>query len=236
MSSPKKSPSKMMGQPLPSVGASNGQGAVKKSLAQKLYIPVKEPTEHSAPAALHIQKTMSHSDEAVILVSGGGGGVSGPADAFVALADRLAKKANLPTVRMDYKDAGPNEQHTHDMLGVMAYLKDKFGVSQFLVVGWSSGEGAALALAAKEQGIVAVATITDGSVESPDTAKLAPRPLLVISASKDDKTYESYGAKGDRTLKHVEGLSDPKEEHATEIEDAVFSFACKTLHKETPSK
>lgn len=159
---------------------------------------------------------------------------SASTDLFIGLADRLAKKANLPTIRLDYRESGLNGNCTHDILGSMAYLKDKYGVSQFLVVGWSSGAGSALRLAAEEQRIVAVATIASKDTDAGTASKLAPRPLLVISDKKEDTVHDAYGAKGDKSIKVIESVEGP--EPNSEVEEAIVAFACKTLHKQMPAK
>lgn len=58
------------------------KNAVKPSTARRIKIRVKDPLDHSAPAILHEPRTYSPDEaksSAVIMVSGAGGGVSGPA-------------------------------------------------------------------------------------------------------------------------------------------------------------
>lgn len=55
--------------------------AIKPSLARHVKVPVKDPLDHEAPAILHEPRSynaMQANGVAVILVSGAGGGVSGP--------------------------------------------------------------------------------------------------------------------------------------------------------------
>lgn len=54
---------------------------IKPSTARRIDIRVKDPLDHSAPAILHEPRAYSPEEAkpcAVIMVSGAGGGVSGP--------------------------------------------------------------------------------------------------------------------------------------------------------------
>lgn len=60
------------------------KNAIQPSPARRVEIRVKDPLDHSAPAILHEPPRTSRPEEAksssaVIMVSGAGGGVSGPA-------------------------------------------------------------------------------------------------------------------------------------------------------------
>lgn len=67
--------------------------AIKPSLARHVTIRVQDPLDHDAPAILHEPRSYSSSEAkeaAVVLVSGAGGGVSGPAGIYPSLADKLS--------------------------------------------------------------------------------------------------------------------------------------------------
>lgn len=56
--------------------------AVKPSVAKSIGIRVKDPLDHEAPAILHEPRNYNRqqaNESAVVLISGAGGGVSGPA-------------------------------------------------------------------------------------------------------------------------------------------------------------
>lgn len=56
--------------------------AIKPSLARHVNIRVKDPLDHDAPAILHEPRSYNYNESkgaAVVLISGAGGGVSGPA-------------------------------------------------------------------------------------------------------------------------------------------------------------
>ena len=59
-----------------------------KAVVEPLQIQVKDPLDHYAPALLHVRSDMvqhGQSEGAVVLVSGAGGGVSGPGGKLTTL-------------------------------------------------------------------------------------------------------------------------------------------------------
>lgn len=71
------------------------KSAIKPSVARQINIRVKDPLDHYAPAILHEPRNYNAGDSngsAVVLVSGAGGGVSGPAgtDLYLLTLDELA--------------------------------------------------------------------------------------------------------------------------------------------------
>lgn len=73
----------------PAKVAKNG---VKPSIARPVRIAVFDPRDHEAPAILHEPRQYTVDDakaSAVILISGAGGGVSGPAGMFYVLCCML---------------------------------------------------------------------------------------------------------------------------------------------------
>lgn len=58
------------------------KAAIKPSIAKPIGIRVKDPLDHDAPAILHEPRNYNREQgksSAVVLISGAGGGVSGPA-------------------------------------------------------------------------------------------------------------------------------------------------------------
>jgi hypothetical protein len=58
------------------------KAAIKPSVAKSIGIRVKDPLDHDAPAILHEPRNYNQqraNSSAVVLISGAGGGVSGPA-------------------------------------------------------------------------------------------------------------------------------------------------------------
>lgn len=71
------------------------KSAIKPSVARPINIRVKDPLDHYAPAIIHEPRNYKAGDSngsAVVLVSGAGGGVSGPAGTDLSLLtpDELA--------------------------------------------------------------------------------------------------------------------------------------------------
>lgn len=75
---------------------------------------------------------------AAVLVSGAGGGVSGPTGIWMSLAARLAD-AGVPTLRLDYRQPAKTDPCVRDILAAMAELNKRYGASRFGLVGWSFG-------------------------------------------------------------------------------------------------
>ena len=68
------------------------KSVIKPSLARKINIRVKDPLDHAAPAILHEPRKYSIDDanaSAVVLVSGAGGGVSGPAGKLYTVSNHI---------------------------------------------------------------------------------------------------------------------------------------------------
>ena len=62
------------------------KAAVKPSVARRIRIKVLDPLDHEAPAILHEPRSYNAkqaNQAGVIMVSGAGGGVSGPAGTFL---------------------------------------------------------------------------------------------------------------------------------------------------------
>jgi hypothetical protein len=191
------------------------QSHLKRSLARNIEIPVHDPLDHAAPAILHEPTTYISSiakGAAVVLISGAGGGVSGPAGepnllcmiATISMADRTRTSLSLlagiypslahkfasllaiPCVRLDYRQPARNRYCTPDVLASMDSLAARFGSTQFVLVGWSFGGAPCFTVAAREPTrVVGVATVASQTAETDGVAQLAPRPLLLLHGTGD---------------------------------------------------
>lgn len=64
------------------------KAAIKPSIAKHIQIPVKDPLDHEAPAILHEPRNYNATQAngaAAVLVSGAGGGVSGPSGKSISI-------------------------------------------------------------------------------------------------------------------------------------------------------
>ncbi|KAJ5936655.1 Alpha/Beta hydrolase protein [Penicillium verhagenii] len=161
----------------------------KLCIANKVNIKVCDPQDSFAPSIIHeppiIYEVQSYnkSDKrtsAVVLVSGAGGGVSGPAGnihqpsnptlpptsfetnlhrptnsqphagIYPSLADKIALLLSIPCIRLDYRTPSETTTCTADIRAALDHLHAQYGAQKFLVVGWSFGGSPCFSVAAQE--------------------------------------------------------------------------------------
>ncbi|KAL2155697.1 hypothetical protein VTH82DRAFT_439 [Thermothelomyces myriococcoides] len=182
-----------------------------------------------------------HHRTAAILLSGAGGGVTGPSSIYLSLACKLATLGRgIPTLRLDYRAAGRAEPCVADVRAGMAYLRDLYGLDRFVLVGWSFGAAVALAAAADDPHVVGCAAVAaDGAGSAPPlpdlTARLPPRPLLLLHGSRDHtveversrRLFDAYGAGHDRALEIFEGDNHTLSSNAERAEELLCEFVAR---------
>ncbi|KAJ5157826.1 uncharacterized protein N7482_008926 [Penicillium canariense] len=215
--------------------------AIKPSVARRITIKVSDPLDHEAPAILHEPRSYNAAGptgSAVVLVSGAGGGVSGPAGIYPSLADKIALLLSVPCVRLDYREPAQTEYCVADMRASFDYLADRFGATRFVVVGWSFGGSPCFTVAAQEPTrVCGVATVASQTANTQGVRALAPRPLLLLHGEDDhvlapscSKTlFNQYGAGGDREMRLFPGDDHGLTRHAPEVERKIFVFAARCL-------
>ncbi|KAL2834574.1 Alpha/Beta hydrolase protein [Aspergillus pseudoustus] len=209
--------------------------------AHPVKISVHDPLDHEAPAILHEPRHYDASkvnSAAVVLISGAGGGVSGPSGIYPSLADKLALLLGIPVVRLDYRVPAQTQYCVPDVVAAMDYLEEKFQSTNFVVVGWSFGGSPCFTVAELEpERVVGVATVASQTAQTAGISKLSPRPLLLLhgggdtclSPSCSQSLYKQYGTKGDREIKIFEGDNHGLSHNAPEAEGLLLVFAAKTL-------
>jgi pimeloyl-ACP methyl ester carboxylesterase len=215
--------------------------AIKPAIARNVTIRVQDPLDHDAPAILHEPRSYNLTEAkgaAVVLVSGAGGGVSGPAGIYLSLGDKIALLLGIPCIRLDYRKPARTEYCSADIRASFDYLKEHFSSSSFVLVGWSFGGSPCFTVAAQEpERVRGVATVASQTAQTSGIRKLSPRPLLllhgtddnVLSPSCSESLYREYGSTGPRELKLLPGDDHGLTKHATEVEKMIFEFAAKTL-------
>lgn len=215
--------------------------AIKPSIARRITIKVTDPLNHSAPAILHeprSETTTTRPPSAVILVSGAGGGVSGPAGIYPSLADKIALLAHIPVIRLDYREPARTEYCVADMQACLDWLGDHFSANRAVVVGWSFGGSPCFTLAARERTRVAgVATIASQTARTEGVRMLSPRPVLLLHGEEDrvlapscsKALFNMYGGEGDREMKLFPGDDHGLTRHAVQVEKKLFGFVVKCL-------
>ncbi|RAL15904.1 uncharacterized protein BO97DRAFT_403120 [Aspergillus homomorphus CBS 101889] len=211
------------------------------SLAQRIRIVVHDPHDHEAPAILHQPRNYNAREvhgAAVILISGAGGGVSGPSGIYPSLADKLTTLLSIPVIRLDYREPARTQYCTADVIAAMDYLGQQYQSRRFVVVGWSFGGSPCFTVAAKEpERVVGIATVASQTALTSGIAKLSPRPLLLLHGTGDtvlssrcsEVLYGQYGTEGVRELKTFPGDDHGLSQNAEEAERLILLFAGRTL-------
>jgi dienelactone hydrolase len=232
--------------------------AVKPTVARHIQIPVRDPLNHEAPAIIHEPRSYSTQQAqgaAVVLVSGAGGGVSGPSGKvpplhtaeqkqankqgiYPSLADKLALLISIPCIRLDYRHPAQTDYCTADIAASLDYLSQQYNSTRFVIVGWSFGSSPCITAAADEPDrIRGVASIGSQLAGTDGIAQLSPRPFFllhgaddpVLSASSSQTLYQQYGTEGHRDIKLFPGGDHGLTGHAPEAEGMILAFAAKTL-------
>ncbi|KAJ5765671.1 hypothetical protein N7520_005230 [Penicillium odoratum] len=116
----------------------------KLCIANKVNIKVSEPQGHYTPAIIHeppiIYQSQSYNQfdkrtGAVVLVSGAGGGVSGPGGIYPSLADKIALLLSIPCIRLDYRTPAEKGPCIADIHAALDHLHEKYGAQNFLLYG-----------------------------------------------------------------------------------------------------
>lgn len=200
-----------------------------------------DPRDHEAPAILHQPKRYTAQDaksSAVILVSGAGGGVSGPAGMYPSLAEKLALLLSIPCIRLDYREPAATSYCSADVVAAMDYLAVEFSSTRFVLVGWSFGGSPCFTVAAKEPNRVAgVATVASQTARTEGVTMLSPRPMLVMHGTGDTclspecsrSLYRSYGLGGTRKIKLFDADDHGLSRNAVAAEKMIFDFVAETL-------
>ncbi|KAJ5936216.1 Alpha/Beta hydrolase protein [Penicillium verhagenii] len=215
----------------------------KLCIANKVNIKVRDPQDSFAPAIIHeppiIYEVQSYNKtdkrtSAVVLVSGAGGGVSGPGGIYPSLADKIALLLSIPCIRLDYRTPSETTTCTADIRAALDHLHAQYGAQKFLVAGWSFGGSPCITVAAQEPervlGVVAIASQIAGTE---DIKALSPRPLLllhgeadsVLSPSCSETLFHQYGEKGDRRIRLFPGDDHGLTGNAALVERKIFTFA-----------
>ncbi|KAL4784145.1 Alpha/Beta hydrolase protein [Aspergillus varians] len=209
--------------------------------AREVQIEVHDPLDHQAPAMLYEPRDYDVDEvrnAAIVLISGAGGGVSGPSGIYPSLADKLAILIGVPVVRLAYRVPERIDLCVPDVIATMDYLERSLQSTRFVIIGWSSGGSPCFTIAAQEpRRVWGVATVASQTVETSTIRKLTPRPLLLLHGSADtcipsqcsESLYQQYGTAGSRELKIFSGDNHALSMNAPEAEGLLFLFAARTL-------
>ncbi|KAH1547066.1 hypothetical protein LV164_007529 [Aspergillus fumigatus] len=189
--------------------------AIKPSIARHVNIRVNDPLDHDAPAILHEPRSYNFNESkgsAVVLVSGAGGGVSGPGSIYPSIADKLALLLGIPSIRLDCRRPARTEYCSADIVASFTYLREHFNSTTFVLIGWSFGGSPCFTVAAQDDRVRGVATVAS---QTANTVGI--------------KKFEEYGNTGPREIRLLPGDDHGLTRHSTEVEKMIFEFAAKTL-------
>ena len=208
--------------------------------AAKVRIDVPDAIGGSVTGFLHVnshteqRKTDLLAATTAILLSGAGGGTSGPSGIYVSIADKLASsRAQMPVLRLDYRLPARTERCVQDVLAAMAYLEEKCGSSYFILVGWSFGGSPAITLAGTDARVTGVCTLASQTASTRPITRVSPKPILLLHGSADrtlgascsESLYAAYGQMGDRKL-HI----FPEDNHSFSVNAAIVeSMVCEFI-------
>ncbi|KAI8995235.1 Alpha/Beta hydrolase protein [Trametes punicea] len=156
-----------------------------------------------------------------ILLSGAGGGVTGPSGIYLSIGDKLASLPDgqaIPTLRMDYRYPARNRYCVPDVLSAMDWLQTRsdLKLTHFVLVGWSFGGAPVFTVGGADERVIGAATVASQTAETDGITKMSPRaPVLLIHGTGDrtlsprcsQALYDMYGdhPRGRRTLKLFPG-------------------------------
>lgn len=212
----------------------------RKATAECLKIDVQEGPDGFVRGFLHLPPDFTalapgqqHHRTAAILLSGAGGGVTGPSSIYLSLACKLATLATgIPTLRLDYRMPARNTPCVKDVKAGMKYLQDTYGLDRFVLVGWSFGGAPVFTVGGEDQRVVGCATVASQTAETEGIRRLAPRPVLLLHGTGDStlspwcsqRLYDTYGSKGERKLELYEGDNHALSRNARKAEARLCEF------------
>lgn len=214
--------------------------AKQQAHVEPLSIQVSD--DGTAPAFLHLPPSFvraptTYHRVAAILLSGAGGGLTGPSGIYLSLACKLATLGEgMPSLRLDYRFPAYNRYCVEDVRAAMAFLRDMYGIERFILVGWSFGGAPVFTVSGADdeygRSVIACATVASQTAETKGIRRLAPRPLLLLHGTADrtlsprcsQQLYDAYGEDGDRKIHLFEGDNHALMQNPLEAEEMLCEF------------
>jgi len=208
-------------------------------VVEPLQIKVNDSRGGFVPAYLHMSPehdSTAPPSTAAILLSGAGGGVVGPSGIYLSMATKLAAlSATVPTLRLDYRFPARDAACCEDVLAAMEYLGTAFGITRFVLIGWSFGGAPVFTVGGEDQRVVGCATVASQTAGTEGIRSLAPRPVLLLHGLEDstlsprcsEQLYDMYGPDGDREIKFFEGDNHALTTSSVLAEELLIGFVVK---------
>ncbi|PKS12453.1 hypothetical protein jhhlp_000659 [Lomentospora prolificans] len=220
-------------------------GRLKSATGQQATVEplsIQVDNDGLVPGFLHMPPSFTnppttHHRTAAILLSGAGGGLTGPSSIYLSLACKLALLGDgIPTLRLDYRFPAHNKYCVEDVRATMKFLRDMYGLDKFVLVGWSFGSAPVFTVAGADDDygrrVVGCATVAGQTAEVEGIHRLAPRPVLLLHGTADrtlsprcsQHLYEMYGDDGDRRIHLFEGDNHTLTQNARDAEEMLSRF------------
>lgn len=174
-------------------------GTDNQPIVNNITIRVKDSHGGSAHGFLHIPPPSTDSDPhdsrvGVILLSGAGGGVSGPSGMYLSLATKLPclPQAPMKVLRLDYRFPARTKTCVEDVKAAMEYMSI-LGVDQFILVGWSFGGAPVFTVAGRDERVIGAATVASQTADALQGAREAGRrnvPVMLLHGTGDKTLSE----------------------------------------------
>lgn len=206
---------------------------------ESLTIKVDDGPDGAVPGFLHLPPDLvslvpaTHHRTAAILLSGAGGGVNGPSSIYLSLACKLVTiGSGVPVLRLDYRYPARTRYCASDVRAAMKYLESEYGLTKFILVGWSFGGAPVFTVGGSDDRVVGCATVASQTADTEGIKKLAPTPVMLLHG-KDDRTlsyscserlYKQYGEKGRREITLFDGDNHALSRNAVEAEVMLCDF------------
>jgi len=131
---------------------------------------------------LHLARS---STDAVILVSGAGGGTFGPSGIYPDVARKLSATTNITALLLDYKSPSQQSSCVDDVAAAISYLVENHKISSIALIGWSFGGAVVITAGALSDYVKAVCTIASQTAGTESVSLLAPKPLMLFHGTGD---------------------------------------------------
>ncbi|CAJ2500868.1 Uu.00g037210.m01.CDS01 [Anthostomella pinea] len=213
--------------------------ATQHTKVEPLSIKVEDGADGSVAGFLHLPPNFAsptpetHHRTAAILLSGAGGGVTGPSSIYLSLAAKLAALGpGIPALCLDYRYPARNRYCVRDVKAAMDYLQATYGLDHFVLVGWSFGGAPVFTVGGSNERVVGCATVASQTAETEGIRRLAPRPVLLLHGTAEVKLsqacsqrlYAQYGTEGNRQLRLFDGDNHALSVNAPVAETMLLEF------------
>jgi len=157
--------------------------------------------DSSVQGILHHAK---NSVDAVILISGAGGGLFGPGGIYTELGKKLSNKG-ITALQLDHRQPNKLGVCVEDVEAAITDLTKNHNIKQVSLVGWSFGGAVVITAGAINSFVRAVTTISSQTAGTELVSSLSPKPLLLLHGTGDTTLTD----KCSRIL--YQHANDPKE-------------------------